>query len=104
MKNYIRIGGKFRIKYAYFDNKEHLAEYIFFKHNIPVKFKHDFSSPEIKYEVITCSIWWYDRQKFERALLELQNSMLIRGYNDYIDFYEDFVTSFETACKQKLEE
>ena len=95
MKNYICFGGRFRLSYAYFDSHSYVADSLFYKHEIPVKFKSEYVNEEEDYRVIFCSIKRKDKEKFERALLELHNKMLICGHNDYEDFCEKLMGYLE---------
>ena len=91
MKNYICFGGRFRIRYAYLDTHSYIADSIFYKHEIPVRFEDEFVKDGEKYRVIFCSVKRKYKAKFERALLEIHNKMLLCGYNDYEDSCKEFV-------------
>lgn len=86
MKNYICFGGRFRVKYAYFDSHEYSADSLFNKHNLLVKFDDEYAKDGESYRVIFCSIRRKDNEKFKQAMKELYDKMLMCGHKDYEDF------------------
>lgn len=95
MKNYICFGGRFYLRYAYADVHNYFADSLFYKHEIPVRFKDEWVKDGEKYRIIYCKIRKKYKAKFERALLELHNKMLICGYTDYEDYCESIMKALE---------
>jgi len=91
MKNYICFGGRFRVKYAYIDTHNYLAVSLFYKHKVSVRFKDEYAKDGENYRVIFCSIKQKDKENFEKALLELQNKMLICGQLDYENYCNEIM-------------
>jgi len=83
MKNYIRINGRFSYTYLYLDTDDYLADSLFYKRKIPVKFKNEFVNENEKYRFITCKIRKKYKEDFEKALEELRSKMLLCGHTDY---------------------
>lgn len=98
--NYLCFGGRFRIKYAYVDvnrDCDYLADALFFKREIPVYFKDEMVRAGDKYRVIFCSIKKKYQKKFEEALNELRNKMVICGFTDYDEYCENLKKELEDA-------
>ena len=83
MKNFIEFEGWRRNKYLYIDTADYLADSLFFKHNIPIRFKDEYVKPGEKYLVITCVIKKKFKHEFEAAMGELSNKMHLMGNTDY---------------------
>lgn len=75
--------------FLYIDSGEHLADRLFAKHQIRVKFTREYIHNRTNYRVIFCKIPPKDVPKFEQAMAELTNNMLLLGHNDYLDFCQD---------------
>ena len=95
--NYIFLGGYFYLQYAYIDNDDYLADSLFYKHEVPVRFGDEYRCETEKYCVIFCKIRKKYKKKFEKALLELHNKMLICGHTDYPKFCEKFMQNLKKA-------
>lgn len=98
MKNYICFGGRFRVKYAFIDTHDYLADSLFCKHNVSVRFKDEYAKDGEDYRVIFCSVKRKDDENFRKALLELQNKMLIcgrLGYEDYCNKMMEWMKQYE---------
>ena len=84
--NYLCFGGWFWLHYAYFDSNSYLADSLLCKHEVPVRFGDEYERSDSKYRIIFCKVRKKYKNRFERAMLELNNKMLICGYNDYEEF------------------
>ena len=85
----------FTYKFAYFDIKEnYLADDLFIKYKIRVKFGREFWKDDDKYALIMCKIKKRDVPKFIQAIEELENKALLIGYVDYPDFCKKTIESF----------
>jgi len=69
--------------YAYFDAKDYLADSLFIKHKVTVKFQHEFCKDGTPYCVIFCRIRKKDEAAFLDTMRELPEKMLLCGYSDY---------------------
>lgn len=69
-----------------------LANQLFIKHKIPMKFGKELQRSDSQYIIIYCDI----KKKYERefliALSELRNRMLLLGYYDYDEYCESVLT------------
>ena len=93
--NYVFLGKRFYLHYAYIDTCNYLADSLFNKHDITVRFGEEYHKAGEKYIILFCKIKKKYKAKFERAMLELHNKMLICGHNDYEDFCNDIFRSFK---------
>ena len=99
---FVRLGGFFRAKYGYFDvynGDRYAADSLFYKRKIPVKFKGEWVNDDIKYVFVLCSVKRKDIVRFEEALREIPNKMLLSGYTDY----EEWCGNFLKGMKNKNE-
>ena len=74
------------IRYAYFfyfDVTPYLADQIFIRHEIGVRFGKEFAKEDSPYRGILCRIRKKDVQVFESCMKELKRNMMICGHPDY---------------------
>ena len=88
IKNYFKIDkfNPFREKYMFIDLPEYLADDIFVRNELSVKFGKEYEKPEEKYVFVFCTIWKKDREKFEVCMKQLETKMLLMGHTDYTEF------------------
>lgn len=88
VKNYFKISGvnPFREKYMFIDLPEYLADDIFVRSKLKVKFGKEYGKPEEKYVFILCTIRKKDREKFKICMKQLETKMLLMGNADYTEF------------------
>lgn len=87
-KNYGLIN-RFSFKYDHFyfvDTTEYLADRIFIRRKINVKMGDEYGSDQSDYVIVFCKVRKKDRERFQEAMKELEQKMLILGHRDYIDF------------------
>ncbi len=89
--NYIELGGRFRLRYAYIDTDDHRADSLFRRYNIRVKIDSEYSKDKEIYRVILCRIRRRQKAVFEKAMNELVRNMHLYGHADYTGFCEDFL-------------
>ena len=83
---FVRLGGKIFLKYLYFDlnvDSGYLADSLFYRRKIPVRFKEEMARDGEKYRVIFCNVHRKYQKDFEAALEELTTKMCLFGNNDY---------------------
>ena len=88
--NYICFNGLFSLHYAYIDSHNYLADSLFNKRDIPVKFGDEMVRQGDKYRIIFCKVKKKYKEQFEKAMQELTNKMLLCGYTDYEEFCKKF--------------
>lgn len=96
MSNYICLtSSKLSIykQYMYIDCKNYLADDLFIKNKITVKFEGDFTKDDSDYIFVYCKVKKKDHDKFIETLGELKNKMLIMGYSDYESFCEEQINN-----------
>lgn len=89
MKHYLCLGGRFNIRYLYFDlnvDEDYVADSLFYKRDIPVKFKTELAKDGDKYRAIFCKVKRKYSKDFEEALQELKNKMALLGHLDYEEY------------------
>lgn len=92
MENYLKLKtfSPFSSSYVFLDCEEYLSDQLFIKHRVPVKFGGEFVKKDSRYRIIRCKIRKRYEKCFLKALSEMYNKMLLRGYNDYQEFCENF--------------
>ena len=94
IKPYLCFGGLFRLRYLYIDidtNTNYVADSLFYQRKIPVKFLDEWARKDDKYRIVFCSIKKKYQKQFEEALDQIENKMLLLGYNDYGEYYHKLI-------------
>jgi len=91
--NYISFGGILNLRYAYVDTNDHLADSLFYRRKIPVRFKEEMVKNGSKYKVVICKIQKKYKKQFEEAMAELPTKMCLFGHADYEEFCDDFMNA-----------
>lgn len=85
MKNYLKESRKLTLTYChymYVDTKDYLADLIFAKYQITVKFKKkEFAKDNMR--IICCKVRKKDEEKFLKAMEDLKNKAILFGINEY---------------------
>ena len=99
--NYLFMGkGLLYLHYAYVELESgYLADSLFYRHKIPVKYRGEMVKDGEKYKVMLCKIKKKYQKEFEKALDEIPNKMSLFGHNDY----EDFCNSLMKVLKHNHE-
>lgn len=79
--------------YCFVDTSEYLADGIFFKNHITVRFGTEFVREGTSYRFIFCKIRKKDRSIFLQSMEELKKKMLLTGNIDYERFCEKITMS-----------
>ena len=94
VKNYLNLN-KFSFRYNYYafvDTTEYLADAIFAKNKLTVRFMNkEMRKPDTDYVVVFCKVKKKDAHIFRASMGELEQKMVLMGYSDYSDFS---ITSF----------
>lgn len=85
----------------YVDTENYIADNLFEKQGVNVRFKNEFRRRNEKYVLINITFWKWDLIKVNLALDELPKKMLICGNGDYIQFCENFMHDL-TNAKEKM--
>ena len=85
--------------YAYVDHKDYLADALFAAENIPVRFKGEMVKEKSPYCVVFCKVWKKDSDRFENALQQMNNKMLLCGHTDYPEICAALTDAFENERK-----
>lgn len=83
---------KFSLFYNHFaiiDTDDYLADQLFIKNQVRVKFGTEFVCPDAPYRVVMCKCRKRDLDRFLAAVGELPNKMFLCGHPDYLAFCED---------------
>lgn len=86
MKNYVEIRSyhPFRRQYMYLDLPEYLADRIFIRHKLKVKFhRGEHHSPTGQLVFVRCSIHRKNRKVFEECMKELADTAAMAGCREY---------------------
>ncbi len=102
--NYFFLGGRFRLQYAYVDlplNDHYLADSLFFRHKVPVRFGPEAMRDGDKYRIVFCKIRRKYKAEFEKALSEISNKMCLLGHTDYDAYCADVQQMLEKAKAER---
>lgn len=90
-KNYYCIRKRsWRYRYFFFlDVKKYFADNLFIRHQVRVFFMEELRKQGTDYMMIFCKVRKKDVGRFQEALEELKNKMLLMGYPDYPEFCEE---------------
>ena len=106
IKNYFKIR-KWSMRYDYYafvDTADYLADSLFIKKRVRVRFGKEMKHPKEAYMVIFCKVLKNDSDRFVEALSELSNKMILCGHADYEAFCKEISQLMEkgvTAMRQK---
>lgn len=91
MKNYVKIEKKSLLfnYYAYIDTEEYLADKVFIQEKLRVFFGKTGRKQDSQYVIILCKVWKKDAEKFVRAMEKLYNKMILLGYGECVNFFEE---------------
>lgn len=76
--------------FCYADVREYLADALFEKYNIHVRYEGEYQKAGCDYVFIFCKVPKKEADKFEMALDELKRKMLLLGYPEYPEICELF--------------
>ncbi len=100
--NYLTLE-KFSLRYDYycfFDTEEYLADNLFMRNKVRMRFLREYKSNEKQYLAIFCKVRKKDREKFLASMEELKNKMLLFGYTDYQCFCEELIKNMLEKWKE----
>lgn len=83
-------------QYCFVDTGEYLADGIFYKNRITVRFGAEFVREGTSYRFIFCKIRKKDRSIFLQSMEELKKKMLLTGNVDYERFCEKITMSMNS--------
>lgn len=97
MKNFIKLDDLsiLSVPYMYIDHRDYLADALFKQSRIHIRFKEEFAHTNSSYCIIFCRVRKRDTAKFEAALGQLTNKMLLLGYTDYPEACNEIMTFLE---------
>jgi len=72
--------------FCYFDVKDYLADALFLRHKVRVKYKLEFLKQGTNYLAVLCKVHKKDVEEFVNALEELKTKMLLLGHTNYPEF------------------
>lgn len=95
-KNYLRARGlPWRAYYFYLDKRPWLADRIFSNHGLRVHFGDSFVYREGEYELVSCWVYRWQAEEFEKCMLPLSRSSLLHDRSDYDDVCRELAWLFE---------
>lgn len=89
-------------RYAYFDLEDHLADSLFARQGITVKYEREFINPLNNYRLVICRVLPWHREGFLKALGQLPNKMNLLGFNDYQAFCREYLDYSESWMAGQL--
>ena len=88
-------------RYAYIDLEDHLADSLFERENVAVKYEQEFVNPVNNYRLVICRVLPWHRDGFLKALSLLPNKMNLLGFNDYQKFCREYLDYSENWMMEK---
>lgn len=85
--------------FMFFDTEEYLADILFIRQRITVKFRDEYKTPDSPYVAIFCSVRKKDEDKFIEALRDLPDKMTLFGYTDYLSVCTGFFDQIKAESK-----
>ena len=98
MKNFFEVYSRnpLRQNYMYLDVPEYLADQIFIRHKLSVKFrKREYGHKDTDVRVIFCSVRKDECEVFEQCMDELYNAVLLTEHKDYAKTCEELVQALD---------
>ena len=102
-KNWINItrSPSLHCRYDSFALEDHLADTLFERENVAVKYEQEFVNPVNNYRLVICRVLPWHRDGFLKALSLLPNKMNLLGFNDYQQFCRDYLDYSENWMMEK---
>ena len=97
MKNYFRAETKNPVyaNYVYVDTKEHLADTLFIRNKVYVKFEREYAKEGTDYVIIFCRVRKKEISKILKSFEDVDNKMALLGHSDYNEFCENTLAMFQ---------
>ena len=89
-------------RYAFIDLHEHLADSLFARYGVTVKYEREFANEVNPYRLMICRVLPWHRKGFLKAMSQLPNKMNLLGYNDYQAFCREYLDYSENWMQGKL--
>lgn len=105
MRTYIKCKNKSLFYYYYFyidilQEEIYLADRIFVKNNLNVKFIKDYKAPSLDLYGHIVKVKKKDEKVLLKCLEELNNKMILLGYNDYEKIYDFLLKDFKKVKEE----
>jgi len=101
LNNYCKIKtfSPFTYTYVFIDSDAHLADQLFVRNGVPVKFIGEYVREKSQYKIIICKIRKKYEDSFLKSLSEMFNKALLLGYRDYSEYCQSFNEMIESSAK-----
>lgn len=90
-------------RYAFIDLEDHLADSLFARRHVQVRYEREFQNPINGYRLVICRVLPWQREGFLKALGELPDKMNLLGFNDYQEFCQEYLDYSESWMAGQLE-
>lgn len=103
IKNYWKMSNVsiFTVPYAYVDHSSYLADSLLVQRKVRIKYEKEMVKENSSYCIIFCKVWKRDVQKFEEALEELKDKMLLLGYRTYSEECKEIAGMIDRGSKDQ---
>lgn len=88
-------------QYMIVDTSDYLADQLFIRHKVTVRFGKEYAHPQEPYLFIFCRVRKKDEERFLDALQELPNKMMLCGHPNYPYFCEEFLGRIERTGSRR---
>ena len=97
-KNYVRAYGlPWRAYFFYLDREPWLADRFFIANGLRVHFNNAYELPDQEYVIVTCWVYAWQVERFERCMFELSRLSILSGRDDYIEACHELSWLFERS-------
>lgn len=104
--NYYCFKQLFGYGYMYVDayiNDHYVADSIFIRNRIPIKFEETFESPDSDYCICFCKVKKAYKEEMEKSFQELKTKMALLGFLDYESFCNEMFKTLNLNDEEKSE-
>ena len=88
--------------FAYFDTEDFLADSLFERQKISVRYEQEYHNPVNHYRMFICRVPMMQIGRFLKAVGQLPNKMNLLGFTDYEDFCRDYLDESEQWINRQL--
>ena len=75
--------------YMYMDHKSYALDELFVRNRLHLKFSKEYQKADTPWVIITIRIPKSESDRFEKVMFEAKNFILLKGYRDYANAYND---------------
>ena len=94
----------FNDEYCFFDTEDYLANRLFAKYKLKVKFKEELTKPGFPYKICFCKVKKKDSEKFLKCMLELIDLMILNGHTRYKEEIKELFDEVDIILNKEVQD